>query len=180
MISDFPIINMKILVPGCGTGQIFDYLNLKQLSDSNLTFTDINKEYLEKLNPKLKKIQKISYKIIVDDIETTKIQEEFDSCILILILEHTEWEKVIKNILNFRVNSFYIIIQKQNKNKQIVISYKDVPKSITKFSTTAKYHLINVSEIKLYFKKEEFNLLKEYGEKVIDNKEMIGLFFSKQ
>ena len=95
MIGDFPINDMKILVPGCGTGQIFDYLNPTIFYDSNLIFTDINKEYLEKLDSRLKKYQKISYKIIEDDIENTKIKEQFDSCILILILEHVDWEKAI-------------------------------------------------------------------------------------
>jgi len=180
IIGDFPINDMKILVPGCGTGQIFNYLNPTIFSDSNLIFTDINKEYLEKLDLRLKKFQKISYKIIKDDIENTKIQEQFDSCILILILEHIDWEKAIKNILNFGVKSFYIIIQKQDKNKQTVTSYKDIPKSITKFSTIAKSHLISASEIEQYFKKEGFNLLRECGEKVINNKEMVGLYFSRK
>lgn len=180
MINDFPISKMKILVPGCGTGQVFEHLDLTLFSGSQIIFTDINKKYLEKLNQRLKKFRKISYSVTMDDIENTKIKKHFNSCILILVLEHIEWKKVIKNILNFGVSSFYVIIQKQNKNKQTITSYRDMPKSITKFSTIARTHLIDNLEIKQYFKKEGFDLLKKYNEKVLDNKKMVGFYFSKK
>jgi len=180
MLNDFPIKEgTNILVPGCGTGQIFDYIDINLFSNYHLTLTDINKEYLKKIDQRFKKNQKISYKIIEDDIEIPKIQQKFDSSILILVLEHIEWKKALENILNLGVNSVYIIIQKQDKNKQIVTSYKNIPKSITKFSTITKSQLIDEHKIKQYFKKNGFNLLKSYSEKIMDNREMIGLFLFK-
>lgn len=32
---------MKILIPGCGTGQIFDYLDFNLFSGSQLIFTEL-------------------------------------------------------------------------------------------------------------------------------------------
>ena len=48
--------------------------------DCFITFTDINIEYLEKLNQRLKKNGEIPYEILEDDIEDNKIQENFTSC----------------------------------------------------------------------------------------------------
>lgn len=180
MLIDFPIEpKTNILVPGCGTGQIFDYLDVSLFKDFNLIFSDINKEYLNKLDQRLKKIQKINYKIIEDDIETIKIRNRFDSCIIILLLEHVNWQQVLLNIVHLKIKSIYLIIQKQGKNQHMTTEYKDIPLSIKEFSKLAKSKIILESVLKKYLKKEGFNLLKKYKERVLDNKEMVGIFFSK-
>jgi len=177
-LKDFPLKSKaKILVPGCGTGQLFDYINRDIFENIHLTFTDINKEYLEKLKIRLRKFQKIKYDIWEDDIENTKIKQNFDICIIILLLEHVNWKKAIANIFNFNPKSIFFIIQKQNKNKQIITKYKNIPQSIIEFSKTVKTQVVSEIELSSYLLKEGFNLIKRYEQKVINNKSMVGMFF---
>ena len=98
---------------------------------------------------------------------------------LLLVLEHVDWQKTIQNILNFGIKSLYVIIQKQEKSKSAITTYENVPESIIQFSKIAKIHSINECELEQYPEKEGFNFLKKYSEKVLNNKEMLGMYFIK-
>ncbi len=176
MISDFPFqINSKILIPGCGTGQVFDFLDNKKLTKCELVCTDINESYLEKAKSRLD--NNFHYQLFIDDIEKTKLNESFDACILVLVLEHTHWNLALQNIINLGVKSFYIIVQDAEVETDSVSVYPGIHESIKKFSNTAILNNITQNDIELFFRAFNFSLRKTYTESVLGGKKMIGMVF---
>ncbi len=69
MFGEFPLDKWsRLLVPGCGTGQMFDYIRPADIGNLEFTFTDLNPRFLLKLRERIPRYMCTNY-IIADDID---------------------------------------------------------------------------------------------------------------
>ncbi|NQV08370.1 class I SAM-dependent methyltransferase [Candidatus Woesearchaeota archaeon] len=180
MFNDFSIESgPELLVPGCGTGQMFDYIEHTMIGDYNFTFTDLNPKYLEKLGGRLLKNGDMGYSILIDDIEDTKLSGIFDGILAVLLLQHIEWRKGINSMLGFNPSMIYLIIQEQENEDHVVTKERDLRPSIKKYAEIENPCLVPRQELTDYLRNRDYKLLKDYERQVPDQKSMIGLVFEK-
>lgn len=180
MISEYHLPDSsKILLPGCGTGQIFDYLSPRLLKNFKLTFTDINQSFLIKLSERIFHTEITNYRYCVDDLENTKLQETFNGIIIVLVLEQLEWKKAVKTLVNYQPLYIYLIIQEQSHNSETITVNVRSRKSIRLFSEMANPQLVPREELTNLLLKENYKLCKTYEKVVLNNKIMVGLVYKK-
>jgi len=178
MITDYPLPhNLKILMPGCGTGQIFDYLPTDILSKYEFTFTDINMSFLEKLRNRLENLGISNFKCLIDDLEETTVKEKFDGIIPVLLLEQLDWKKACSAIISYDPQFIYLVIQEQsNKSNTITVNLKS-GNSIIEFSKMALPTLVDRNELTNLLSENQYNLSNVYEVDVPNQKVMVGLVF---
>jgi len=166
----------NMLVHGAGTGQLFSNIEiLKELRKYNLTFADINLKYLEKLNEFMNH-KHTNYKIKIDDLENTHLKEIFDGVLLVLLLQHLNWEKAINNIIKFnKPSKIYIIIQEKD---DINIKIK-LPSKIKFFKLFAISKLVQKRRLIKYLSTKKYTLIDEHTEFTSEKKKFTSLIFHK-
>lgn len=153
MISDFPLPEKsRILMPGCGTGQIFDYLSPGILSYYTWSFTDINQSFINKLSERLCGFKLKDFSCYIDDIESTLLSEEFDGVIPVLVLEQLDWKKGIKTITEYNPRYIYLIIQEQSQNAETITVNVQSRDSIRRLSEMANPQLVPREQLILFMK----------------------------
>ncbi len=179
--SEYPLkAGSSLLIPGCGTCQMFDYINPLDIGNVKITFTDINLKMLAKAKNRLQKYDISKYSFIKDDIENTVISGKYDAVLLSLVLLHIDWKKSIKNILAFSPSAIYIIEQSQKSFVSPVTKKRDLPKSIREYAKITNSGLINLPELINFLNKEGFRLIREINCEVPDMKVMHGFVFLKK
>jgi len=178
MLNDFPLSeNSSILVPGAGTGQMFDYIYTSQLGNYKFMFTDLNGSFLNKLDQRLSLVGESEYETLVDDIEDTKLSGNYDGILAVMLLQHIDWRKGVKSMLGFNPSRLYFIIQEQNGDEHSF--RKELPMSIKRFAETAAPCLVPKMDLIDYLRERNFDYLDGYRRGVPDDKVMVGLVFGK-
>ncbi len=183
MFRDFPLEEKaSLLIPGCGTGQMFDYLTqveVNQISKYNYTFTDFRREFLERLKQRLAQNLPIRYTCLEDDIEKTRLQGEYDGILLVLVLQHVEWEKALTSMLGLNPSRFYIIEQFNKGGGSPITKERKLQPTMKEYAETVKNTacLVNIRELTYYLSERHYGLLRTYEREVSDNKKMVGLVF---
>lgn len=179
MFRDYPLFpGAKVLIPGCGTGQMFDYIAPQQISLYQFTFTDINPHFLKKLKERLNRFPNLDYKIQEDDLESSKLFDRYDGILAVLLMEHLDWRKGVESLVSFTPSKMYFIFQQQTSRQMVNLKRKLLP-SIKKFSEIAQPNLIVPEELISFLESKSYSLNKTYQKAVPDQKEMLGLVFEK-
>jgi SAM-dependent methyltransferase len=178
MFREFPLNEKsKILIPGCGTGQMFDFMNPLELSRYEITFTDINDAFIECLKGRLKRNKIFKYHTCKDDLEDSHLSGSYDGILVVLLLEHIDWKKGLGCLLRFCPKNIYFIIQEQTPGSEILAADKVLRPSISEFAKISKMKLISRQELTRFLGDQGFSRLGEFVSDVPDNKRMIGLVF---
>lgn len=146
-----------ILDAGCGTGNLLELLN-NQNKNFKLYGLDISKEMLKIARQKLKK----DVVLKLESIENTNFKNNlFDYAFSTEAFHHySDYNEVMKN--------FYRTLK---KNGKLIVLDLDFGFLLNKL-----FHFIEPGNNRMHSKKEFRNLFKQYGFKVIKQKN-IGLFF---
>lgn len=179
MFQESPIAG-RILIPGCGTGQLFDYLTPTDLGDPELMFTDINPSYLLKISERLEKFPKTRYNTRVDDIEETTLTENYDGILIVLVLQHVEWKKALQSMQKLDPTRLYIIIQEQETTEHAVTKSRELRGAWRTYAEIANPILVPRGELIGYMEDKGYHVNGTYSRQVPDNKTMTGLVFEKQ
>ena len=91
----------RLLVHGCGSCQMFDYLDFQEFGGASVTFADISPLMLAEANRRLARFHEADYDITLDDIENSKLVDAFDGIILVLVLLHVDWRKSLANMMGY-------------------------------------------------------------------------------
>jgi SAM-dependent methyltransferase len=79
MLGDHPLApGARLLFVGCGTGQTLDFADLDELRGFTITFSDINPEFLAKLEERLRR-DGLEALVVQDDLTSTQLAERFDA-----------------------------------------------------------------------------------------------------
>lgn len=167
----------KLLIHGCGTCQMFDYMRHSDIGNVSITFADISPKMLEVAERRLKKYE-IPHKLIVDDIENTNISEHYDGILLTLVLLHVDWKSALRNMSRL-TPLFYIIEQEQDSEKPSITEGRQLPASIEKYSKVEAVKLVPRKELTSFMKENGYELIYTTEKPVQDNKVMVGLIYEK-
>ena len=157
---------------------MFDYIKPSDIGKVSMTFADINSKMLEVAERRLRK-HEVSYSLLVDDIENTKIRDHYDAVLLILVLLHIDWKKSLECMIRLAPSSFYIIEQEQEPGKPSVTRKRKLPPSIQKYAEVEAVKLISRKELTEVFKKSGYSLSYTVEKAVPDNKVMVGFVYKK-
>lgn len=181
MFNDYPLEKgSKLIIPGCGTGQIFDYMTPSNLGDIEMILTDINPSYLSKTQERLNKFPGTKYQTQVDDIERTQMKSGYNAALIVLVLQHVEWEKALDSMLDLSIPRFYIIEQEQDLSQHAITKRKDLPRAWKKYAEIANPQLVPRKDLIDYMKDKGYDMTKIYEKGVPDNKTMAGFVFERR
>ncbi len=168
----------RLLIAGCGPGQMFDYLDTSVFSGYEITFTDVNPEFLGLLADRLADAP-FGHRRLVDDIESSALEGVFDAALLVLVLEHVCWPSAVDSLVRLRIPLCYIVIQ-QNPDSlsSAVTPNRTVPDSIQIFHEVPP-RLIPRPELVQAMERVGYRLAGEQSREVADAKQMLLLIFAR-
>ena len=170
----------RILVAGCGTCQMLDYLKPADLGNVKCTFSDISVRMLEAAQQRLRLHDGFSYEVIIDDLENTSITQQFDAVLLSLVLLHLEWKKCLLNVSNLNINRVYVIEQEQTPGTPVAGSrQRPLPPTIKKYAETVSIKLVSRPELIRFLAELGYELVHISETCVPDEKVMVGLVFQR-
>jgi len=107
-----PKLNSSVLFAGAGTGQMLDLLPPEILFPYRVTFTDINSEFLKRLESRLKNQQAgLHFRVLVDDVERSNLPTDFTLAIAVLVLEHVDWHQAVASLCRLSTSKVFVVIQ---------------------------------------------------------------------
>jgi hypothetical protein len=167
----------SVLFLGAGTGQMFNFVSPTFLLPFHTTFTDINGTYLKWLTERLKKVDGLKFKTLVDDVENSYLTEKFPLIVVVLVLEHVDWRKAVATIAALASSSVLVVIQENPAT--LPSAYSPGHHAAGTMSIFSKIHPTLVSQAELQAEFESHGLRKNYyEEKIVDaEKKMIALAF---
>jgi hypothetical protein len=169
-----------VLFAGAGTGQMFDYVNDSFLAPYHVTFTDINAAFLERLRERLAG-SSLKYETVVDDIEDSTLSGRFGTAVVVLVLEHVEWQKALRSLAALQPEIIHLVVQRNPPDQDNAITPgRTLPPSIARASEKAHPLLVDPEAIRSLLEGEGYVLVRCFERPVPDAKTMIGLTFSRQ
>lgn len=178
MFSLFPVGHGTTLyVPGCGTGQMFDFISPSELGELKYIFTDIKPEFLEKLRSRLPAT--LDAEIIVDDVEHSEIKQKTDAALVVLLLQHINWRKGLTNILGTLPERIFLIVQQQDLKDSEINKSRKLRPSMEKFAAIAKTELVNLDDMEFFLKQSQYQKKWSHTESVPHTKRMVALVFER-
>lgn len=169
--------NGRLLIHGCGTCQMFDYVDLSIFGKSDITFADLSPRMLEVARQRLARFANSSHRIVVDDVERSSLSGSYDAVLLVLVLLHVNWKKALENILRLGVSSLYIIEQSQATAFSMTPTAQNLP-SMQRYQEVASPVLVSPDDLSDFLGKRGFKLLWMTEREVPGNKSMHGFVFS--
>jgi SAM-dependent methyltransferase len=167
-----------VYVPGCGTGQLFAALNHQSPLKDTYLFCDIREEFLQKLERRLSR--DVKYSVRVDDIEASKVTEKYDAAVIVLVLEHVDWNLALTNVLKVLPEMIFIILQVNGDAEAgAVTKQRKLKPTIKKFAEVANPQLVSTAKLEAQMTDLGFKKIKELDKPVQDNKIMRGLCFAR-
>jgi hypothetical protein len=129
-----PPRHSSLLFAGAGSGQMFDYVSPEILLPYNVTFTDINAGYLNRLRSRLAHTPDLRYSTVVDDVERPTLSRRFDTILAILILEHVDWRLAIANLCRIAERELFVVIQENPPDAPTALTPgRQIPKTMQVF-----------------------------------------------
>jgi hypothetical protein len=169
----------KVLVPGAGTGQLFDWIDPAALAPYAFTLTDINPGFLAMLRGRLDTHPGLRAILHVDDIERPKDRGPFDAAIVILVLEHIDWKAGIAALADLAIPSLAFVIQRNDGEPSMVVPRRDMPPTIRTFAETAHPGLVPEAELTAALAAHGYAPRRRWERPVADEKVMVGLLYGR-
>ncbi len=169
----------RLLVHGCGTCQMFDYIDPSLLAHLHMTFADVSEEMLDATRVRLRRLPELTYEVIVDDIESSAIREPFDAVLLAMVLLHVDWRRSLAQMLSLDPRWVMVVEQEQPAGTPIVSASRPVPESIRRFSEIARPELIKRGELIRVMKESGYGVSEICERAVPDGKTMVGYCFRR-
>jgi SAM-dependent methyltransferase len=171
--------NARLLIHGCGTCQMFDYVDLSVFGKSDITFADLSPRMLEVAKRRLARFANSSHRIVVDDIESSSLNGRYDAVLLVLVLLHMNWKKALENILSLGVSSLYIIEQSQQAAFSMTPTAQVLP-SMQRYQEVASPVLVSPDDLSDFLGRKGIKRMWTTEHRVPGNKSMLGFIFSTE
>ena len=177
--SNPPKPGSSILFAGAGTGQIFDFVSPEILSPYRVTFTDINVDYLERLESRVKCKTQLHFEIIVDNVEHTQLPSGYALAVAVLVLEHVDWHLAVAALCTLSVDSVFVVIQENLPNSTMAVIENQPLVGTMRIFREVHPMLLNRGALIKEFEYHGFCLVYSSEKRVHNEKRMVGLGFRK-
>jgi hypothetical protein len=178
--SNPPKSNSAILFAGAGTGQMFDFLSPEILSPYRVTFTDINDDYLRRLESRVMSKTRLRFRVLVDDIERSRLPAGFTLAVAVLVLEHVDWQLAVATLCDLSSDSVFVVLQENPPKSRTVINHSQPFVGTMRIFREVHPMLVNRRELVREFGHHEFALVYSSQKYVLYDKRMVGLGFTKK
>jgi SAM-dependent methyltransferase len=169
----------SILVVGAGTGQMLDYLDPLIFRPYRITCTDLNREFLDRLEQRCSR-QGIRVTTLVDDVEHTKVAGSADLILAALLLEHIDWRRGVEAIAGLAPRFCGIVTQENPPAMTSAVTPgRRLPTSVAKAMETAHPILIPHEELIEVFAARSYVCTATRAEPVADGKRLVATVFEK-
>ena len=184
MTTGGPPQHRTVLFAGAGTGQMFDYVTgsflASFLTAYRVTFTDINAAFLDRLRERLAG-SSLNYETVVDDIEDSTLSGPFGVAVVVLVLEHVEWQKALHSLVALQPEIVHLVVQRNPPDlRDALTPGRTLPPSIAQASEKAHPTLVDPEAIGSFLAERGYTLVRRFERPVPDAKTMIGLTFSER
>jgi SAM-dependent methyltransferase len=163
----------RMLVAGCGPGQFFDYLEDGALDHWQAVYCDINPDYLAALRRRCP-----GTLCVADDLENSAIGGTFDAACATLVLEHTDWKRVVAALMRLAPRVMLVIQVNPAEMATAVSPGRTLPESMQMFREVHP-HLIDEDELADEMHRLGARLVTRRPRPVADLKTMLGLEFER-
>lgn len=179
---EYPLpVDSSLLIHGCGTCQMFDYLNPADIGKVNITFADIGPGMLEIARRRLAQYKELSFQLITDDVENSSLEGRYDAILLSMLLLHVDWRKCLRNIIKLKPGRIFIIEQEQKEGTQITGSKnRPLPPTIQQYAEAVSIELVPRQDLIEFLKESGYRLECINETPVPDDKVMSGFIFIRQ
>ncbi|MDX2267454.1 MAG: class I SAM-dependent methyltransferase [Bryobacter sp.] len=169
-----------VLFAGCGPGQMLDWLPQELLQGRELVFTDLAESLLAKCAERLV-AKGLEARTEVDDLEATSLVQVPPNVALVLVLEHTDWPKVLDALVAWQAERVLVVTQENPPTlRGAVTPGISVPLTMQVFREEAKPHLIAHEELQEAMEARGYELLARRTEEVAHGKKMNGWEWAKR
>ena len=171
----------NLLIVGGGTAQFLDYVPAASVDRYNITFTDINPDFLESARERFERTGRRNVRFVLDDIEMTQLKDRFDVVVVVLVLEHIDWQRGLQNIHTLAPTFLHIVIQ-QNPVGMVdaLTPSRALNKSMQVFAETARPVLVASNRLIDFLTPLGYRLHARDERPVLDSKSMLGLSFNHE
>jgi hypothetical protein len=180
MFSRFPLgENARLLIHGCGSCQMFDYLSIPDIGNIELTFADFSPAMLEVGRKRLTRLPDARYNILVDDIERSTLEGCYDAVLLVLVLLHVNWRRSLENMIHLSPSRLYIIEQEQTPGVSPVTMKGKLLPSIERYSEVADMNLVPQQDLIGFTGMRGYSQSWVLSRPVPGDKTMVGFVFQR-
>jgi hypothetical protein len=172
-----PSRHASLLFAGAGPGQMFEYVSPEILLPFNVTFTDINAGFLNRLRTRLARTPGLRYSTVVDDLEHTTLSRRFDLVLEVLVLEHVEWRAALATLCKLTERELFVVIQENPPDDAMALTaIRDVPETMKVFREVHPTRIPS-SDLQTEMKRHGFRRTYAAHKMVADGKKMVALGF---
>jgi hypothetical protein len=167
----------RITIAGSGTGQMFDLLPASVFHPYQLTVSDLNPLFLERLRERLTR-HGLDAEILVDDIERTALPPGCELLLATLLLEHIDWQRGTQTFVDLRPRLCGIVLQENPPDmKSAVTPGRRLPSSIAKAVEKAHPSLVPRDDLIAAMAKRAYDCIGSLVREVADRKQLAALLF---
>ena len=170
-----------VLFAGAGPGQMFDYAATDVLRRLDITFTDINEEFLSRVADRARHAGLTKFQTVLDDVESPHVPGPFDVTVLVLVLEHVNWKLALKALADLPSRRFLIVTQRNPVGLDTNVSpNRPLRGSLQEANQGEEPHLIDDEELRTEMGGLGYKLRNYEERSVLDAKTMCGYVFSRE
>jgi hypothetical protein len=175
-----PAEGKTILIPGAGSGQMFDFVDSGFLFGYQVTFSDISQPFLDALKPRIEFAGLGRSRVVVDDLAASKLEGPYAGALVVLVLENLDWRAALASLNSLVTDVLWIVIQKNPESMTTSVTPgRELPGTMAVVSTSVHPELINEVELTDALAAYGFAQTVRAPRPVDDGKEMVGLVFRR-
>ncbi len=160
----------RLLIAGCGPGQMFEHLDPCILQPYRAVFSDINPRFLARLRERCP-----GARCVVDDIERSALTGPFYAVMETLMLEHVDWRKGVAALTDLHADYLYLVVQRNPPDMATAVTPSRTPQGTMRIFTQAHPRLLDIAELAAALEARGYRIVSEHPRPVADDKIMLGL-----
>ena len=167
----------RLLIAGCGPGQFLECAPVDHLKPYSCVFTDLSPSFVEETRRRARDAG-LAFEALVDDVEESRLEPGFAAIVLVLVLEHTDWNRVLDQMVRLQPERLVIVIQMNpTEMATMVTPNRELPGTLKACASGEKPHLIDREQLGAYLERLGFTERASQVRPVADGKSMVGLVF---
>ena len=168
-----------VLIAGAGTGQMLDYEGHEFLTPYDVTFSDINPEFLRCIEQRLARTPLTAWRTAADDLECTQLAGPFALVVIVLVLEHIDWPKGLESIARLAPERCVVVIQENPPGMTSAVSPSRILPGTMKVFVEVKPVLIVAEELTAEMEIHSYRQIERVWSEVADGKKMSAIVFER-